>query len=461
MHRVTSRPPFVYLDNAATSFPKAPGVPQAVAESLQQPFGSPGRGDHVGALSADRLVHEARTAAAGLFGFPDSARLIFTPGTTASLNLVLRGVLQPGDSAAVSSMEHNSVMRPLRALERERHCTVRVFACTSFGMPDMESFREILRSAPKLLLFTAASNVTGTLFPFREMAELAARLSPQTLIAIDAAQAAGELSIDLGSFPCDFFCVSPHKGLLAPAGLGLLFLGPRAHPAPLVYGGTGSRSDSEEQPDFLPDMYESGTMNLPAIAGLLAAVRYLAHEGVPQLSARRRQAAEALRDAISSDRGIVIHGPQKPEDRLALFSLSHERIPLDELALDLDARGIACRRGLHCAPAAHRIDWHDQARRHDQDFPRTLYDIGRDRPCRFRLSGDRSRSMKLTSFSRFAGCGAKLGPGMLDEALCGLSQREYPDLIADFRRSEDAGSAAAQRRAGPHPHDRLLSSHRG
>jgi cysteine desulfurase / selenocysteine lyase len=344
---------FIYMDNATTSFPKAPGVPEAVAESLREPFGNPGRGTHIGALSADRLVYEARTATAALFGFSDSTRLIFTPGTTESLNLILRGVLQAGDSIAVSSVEHNAVMRPLRAMEKDQKCKVRVFSCSSLGMPNMESFRETLSSAPKLLLFTAASNVTGSLFPYREMAELATRLSPRTLIGIDAAQVAGELSIDLGSFPCDFFCVSAHKGLLAPAGLGLLFLGPRAHPAPLVYGGTGSRSESEEQPDFLPDKYESGTRNLPAIAGLLAAVRYMMKEGVTGLSARRRHASESLRDAVSPIPGIVIYGPKKSEDRLSFFSISHKGIALDELALGLDKRGIACRKGLHCAPAAH------------------------------------------------------------------------------------------------------------
>ncbi len=321
---------------------------------MRKPFGSPGRGIHRGAISADRLVYEARTAAADLFRFADSARLIFTPGTTSSLNLILRGALQEGDIALVSGMEHNAVMRPLRALEKERRCKVHVFPCTSQGLPDMNAFREALGGAPKLLLFTAASNVTGALFPFQEMASLAARISPRTLIGIDAAQAAGEIPIDLGSFPFDFFCVSPHKGLLAPAGLGLLFLGPRADPAPLIYGGTGSRSDSEEQPDFLPDRYESGTMNLPAIAGLLAAVRYLAKEGVQKLSARRRGAEERLRDAVSSVSGFVIHGPHKPEDRLSLFSISHDRIPLDELAMKLDEGGITCRSGLHCAPAAHR-----------------------------------------------------------------------------------------------------------
>jgi cysteine desulfurase family protein len=348
------RTSFVYLDNAATSFPKAPGVPEAVAESLREPFGNSGRGTHTSALSADALIYEARTEAAAFFGFSDSARLIFTPGTTESLNLILRDALQTGDSIAVSSMEHNAVMRPLHALGKEKRSKLDIFPCDSLGMPDMASFRAILSKAPKLLIFTAASNVTGSLFPFREMAELAARLSPQTLVGIDAAQAAGELFIDLGSFPFDFFCVSAHKGLLAPAGLGLLFLGPRAHPSPLVYGGTGSRSESEEQPDFLPDKYESGTRNLPAIAGLLAALRYMMKEGVTELSARRMHASESLREAVSSIPGIVIYGPNGLKDRLSFFSVFHKRIMLDELAIGLDKRGIACRGGLHCAPAAHR-----------------------------------------------------------------------------------------------------------
>jgi selenocysteine lyase/cysteine desulfurase len=173
-------------------------------------------------------------------------------------------------------------------------------------------------------------------------------------VCIDAAQAAGEIPIDLGAFPFDFFCASPHKGLLAPAGLGLLFLGPRASPTPLIYGGTGSRSESEEQPDLLPDRYESGTLNLPGIAGLLAAVRFLEKEGVATLAARRRRAADQLRAEISSVPGFRLYGPESAAQRLPLFSVTHDSIPLDELALGLDRRGIACRGGLHCAPAAHR-----------------------------------------------------------------------------------------------------------
>ncbi len=308
---------------------------------------APGRGTHAAAMSADRLTFEARTSAAGLFHFAEPERLIFTPGTTASINLVLRGTLRRGAMVAVSAMEHNAVMRPVRALERQLGLSVRVFR-------DNGEFLRILEGRPDLLVFTSASNVTGEALPFQEMTQAASRLSPETLICIDAAQSAGEVPIDLGSFPFDFFCVSPHKGLLSPAGLGLLFLGSRALPDPLLYGGTGSDSESEEQPAFLPDRYESGTQNLPALAGLLAATRYILETGPAELAARRKNAAESLRQGLSGIRGFCIHGPAKPEQRLSILSITHERIPIDELARKLDERGIACRHGLHCAPAAHR-----------------------------------------------------------------------------------------------------------
>jgi cysteine desulfurase / selenocysteine lyase len=354
MPRVSRGTSFAYLDNAATSWPKAPGVAEAVARTLSEPFGSPGRGAHAGTLSADRLVFAAREAAARTFGFTASERVIFTPGTTASLNLVINGTLDTGDTVLVSGMEHNAVMRPLRAAERERGCTVRVFPCDREGMPSREAFRKALQGKPRLLLFTAGSNVTGSRFPFEEMAVTAARVSPDTLIGVDAAQVAGEIDVTLGAFPCDFFCISPHKGLLAPAGIGLLFLGPRANPRPLVRGGTGSASESEEQPEFLPDKHESGTLNLPGIAGLAAALDFIGREGVRALAVRRAAAADALREGIAALPGYTLHGPTRAADRLPLFSLTHATIPVDELAVVLDERGISCRHGLHCAPAAHR-----------------------------------------------------------------------------------------------------------
>jgi cysteine desulfurase / selenocysteine lyase len=348
-----ARPTSVYLDNASTSWPKAPGVVEAVASSLRD-GGSPGRGSHDSAVSADRVVYAARKETAALFGFPESSRVIFTPGTTESLNLVIRGTLAHSQRALVSGMEHNAVMRPLRAMQRELGVTVAEFACDRSGRPDLHSFEELLGRTPDLLVFTAASNVTGTVFPFREMALIAAAVSPATLVAIDGAQVAGEIPIDLSSFPFDFFCLSAHKGLLAPPGVGVLFLGPRASPRPLVYGGTGSDSGSEDQPSFLPDRYESGTQNVPAIAGLLAAVRHAAARGVAELARQRTRAAEGLREGLSRLDGVALHGPDRREERLSILSMSHRSIPLDELARGLDERGIACRMGFHCAPAAHR-----------------------------------------------------------------------------------------------------------
>ena len=343
----------IYLDNASTSWPKAPGVVEAVSSSLRD-GGSPGRGSHASTLSADRLVYSARKEIAALFRFADPARVIFTSGATESLNLVIRGSLAASQGALVSCMEHNAVMRPLRAMQREAGIDVATFACDGSGRPDLRSFAQSLGGKPDLLLFTAASNVSGALFPFEEMACMAATISPRTLVGIDAAQAAGERPIDLSSFPFDFFCVSAHKGLLAPPGVGVLFLGPRASPRPLVYGGTGSDSGSEEQPTFLPDRYESGTQNLPGIAGLRAAVRYVETQGVGELARRRRHAADGLREGLSRLEGVVLHGPLEKEEHLSLISLTHRSVPLDEIARGLDQRGVACRMGFHCAPAAHR-----------------------------------------------------------------------------------------------------------
>ena len=348
-----AQPRSVYLDNASTSWPKAPGVAEAVASTFQE-GGSPGRGSHASALSADRLIYAARKETAELFHFANASRVIFTPGTTESLNLVIQGTLAGPQDVLVSSVEHNAVMRPLRAMQKDLGIAVAEFACDRDGRPDLRSFAELLGCRPDLLVFTAASNVTGAVFPFEEMARMAATLSPGTLVGIDGAQAAGEKSIDLSSFPFDFFCLSAHKGLLAPPGVGVLFLGPRAAPRPLVYGGTGSDSGSEEQPLFLPDRYESGTQNLPSIAGLLAAVRYVAAQGVDELARRRRRAAESLREGLSRLAGVVLHGPVGHEERLSLFSLTHRTMPLDEVARGLDERGVACRMGFHCAPAAHR-----------------------------------------------------------------------------------------------------------
>jgi selenocysteine lyase/cysteine desulfurase len=348
-----AQPRPVYLDNASTSWPKAPGVVEAVEKSLRE-GGSPGRGSYAPALSSDRLIYAARKETAELFGFADASRVIFTPGTTESLNLVIRGTLAPSQTVLVSVMEHNAVMRPLQAVRRELGVTVAEFACDRSGRPDLGSFKELLGRRPDLLLFTAASNVTGTLFPFEEMARMAAAVSPGTVVGIDGAQAAGERPIDLSSFPFDFFCVSAHKGLLAPPGVGVLFLGPRASPRPLVYGGTGSDSGSMEQPQFLPDRYESGTQNLPGIAGLLAGVRYLCAQGVGELARRRSLASDRLRAGVSGLEGVMLHGPDGQEDRVSILSLTARAMPLDELARGLDTRGVACRMGFHCAPAAHR-----------------------------------------------------------------------------------------------------------
>ncbi len=339
----------IYLDNAATSHPKAPGVPAAVARCLEDGAGSPGRGSHPLALAASRLLFEAREACAGFLGAPHSERLIFTPNATAALNLALLGSVPPGSLVALSSLEHNSVLRPLRHLEATRGVRLRVIPFDDRGCPEPASLREALDQRPDLFVLTTASNVTGALTPVEDIAEQCRwRGIP---LCLDASQSVGHQPLPaLG----DLLCFSGHKGLLGPAGTGGLLLGPEAWPEPLLFGGTGSASDSEQPPEALPDRFEPGTPNLPGLAGLHAALQFLAATGLPAIQAQEAALGEELLRGLLALPGVVVHGPGPGQPRVPVFSLTLPGRDLGEVALGLDRRGICARVGLHCAPAAHR-----------------------------------------------------------------------------------------------------------
>ncbi|BDU74919.1 aminotransferase class V-fold PLP-dependent enzyme [Mesoterricola silvestris] len=338
----------IYLDNAATSHPKAPGVAEAVASCLASGACSPARASHRLARDASRVVFETREACAALLGAAESERLVFTRNATEALNLAILGSVPDGGTVAVSSLEHNAVMRPLRHLEATRGVRVRVIPFDALGRPDPVELKGALWMAPDLLVLTAASNVTGCLTPVAEVAALCRRLGVP--ICVDASQCAGHLPLPSG---CDFVAFSGHKGLLGPPGTGGLLLGPGARPAPLILGGTGSASESEAQPDFLPDRFEAGTPNVPALAGLGAALRFLDAEG-PGLHVRERALCEDLARGLLDLPGVTLLGPGPGEDRAPVLSITVQDRDLGELALELDRLDICTRMGLHCAPAAHR-----------------------------------------------------------------------------------------------------------
>lgn len=345
----------IYLDNAATSWPRPPEVLRAVAEFLEHAGGNPGRSGHRLSIAAGRTVYDAREAMAELFHTPDPLRVIFTQNATHAINLVLQGLLRPGDHVVTTGIEHNAVMRPLRALEKAG-VRLSVVACGFDGALAPAAMRHALSSGARLAVVNHASNVTGTLSPITEIAEIARRQG--TLLLVDAAQTAGVIPIDMSALGIDFLAFTGHKGLLGPPGTGGLVLGDRVDATllhPIMRGGTGSRSDSEEQPEDLPDKFESGTPNGAGIAGLGAGIRWVAARGVEAIRAHEVALTRQLVEGLSVIPGVTVYGPSDATRRTAVVSLTIRNRRVSEIGLRLDEEyGILSRVGLHCAPAAHR-----------------------------------------------------------------------------------------------------------
>ncbi|HEY3316824.1 MAG TPA: aminotransferase class V-fold PLP-dependent enzyme [Coriobacteriia bacterium] len=345
----------IYLDHAATSWPKPQPVLDAVVSALTECGGNPGRGVHALGLAASRLIFEARGDVAAFLGVPDARDLAFLSGCTEGTNIMLKGLLKPGDRVAVSSMEHNAVARPLHVLAMNG-LEVDVIEADETGFIDPDRAEAVVRAKPtRAVICLHASNVTGTIQPIGDLADIAHAAG--ALMLVDGAQGGGHLPVDVASLAVDAYAVSGHKGLLGPQGVGGLYLAPSLQPEELLQGGTGGgSSELPTQPEMRPDRYEAGTPNTPGIAGLGAAVRFLAEDG----RAERQRAEEAalvgrLAEGLAELPGIRVLGPAPHAPRVPVVSVVHDRVPADRIAFTLDKRyGIAVRAGLHCAPWAHR-----------------------------------------------------------------------------------------------------------
>ncbi|MCJ7605956.1 MAG: aminotransferase class V-fold PLP-dependent enzyme [Dehalococcoidales bacterium] len=345
----------IYLDNAATSWPKPPEVLKAMTHILEQAGGNPGRSGHALSIDAARVMYDTREALAGFFHGPDPQRVVFTANVTHAINIVLRGLLKPGDRVVTTGMEHNAVMRPLRHLESSG-VIVDVIPCDRAGRLDMVEMENALQRETRLVVVNHASNVTGTILPVADIAPLARRAG--ALLLVDAAQTAGVLPIDMPAMGIDILAFTGHKGLLGPPGTGGMLLGDNVDTGqlePLVRGGTGSLSEREEQPEYLPDKYESGTPNIVGIAGLGAGLEWIIRKGVDAIREYEMELAGRLLDGLRGIPGITRHGTLAPADSTAIVSFTAESRTVSEIGLTLDEEhGIMTRVGLHCAPAAHR-----------------------------------------------------------------------------------------------------------
>ncbi len=346
-----------YLDNASTSFPKPPQVANAVFRFMTEVGTNAGRGEYADALGTDDMVFSAREKLCALFGGEDPSCIVFTRNVTESLNLVLKGALKPGDHVIVSSMEHNAVMRPLTQLAARGIEFSRV-QCAPDGTLDPREVERLARPDTKMVVMTHASNVCGTVLPLEEVGRAARELG--LLFVVDAAQTAGVLPVSLDKLCADAICFTGHKGLLGPQGIGGAVLARdfAKKIEPLVAGGTGSASSSEEMPGFLPDRLEAGTLNLPGIAGLLAALDWLEERGAQEILDHEQRLVAAFIDGLSEleARGLArIVGLRGARGRTGVVSIQTPGRDLAEVAHGLDARfGVQTRVGLHCAPAAHR-----------------------------------------------------------------------------------------------------------
>ncbi len=344
----------VYLDNAATSFPKPPAVGARMREYVDEVGASVSRGSYQAAQQAELVTLRLRQRLCALFGFADPSHVILTPGNTWGLNMLLLGALRPGDHVLVSAMEHNAVMRPLTQLEKRGVAFDRI-PCDAEGRLQTDRIEVMLRPNTRLVLLAHASNVSGTVQDAAAVGEIcAARGIP---FALDAAQTAGHIPLDFAALHLSALSVPAHKGLMGPQGMGALLLRPDFAKTlePLVSGGTGSVSDSEDIPLYLPDRFEPGTPNLPGIYGWEAALEYLEDVTVEAVAAHDRALSARLLGGLRDVPGVSLIGPDTTEGRVGVFSLDFPGKDNAEIAARLEEDfGILTRCGLHCAPNAHR-----------------------------------------------------------------------------------------------------------
>ena len=343
----------VYLDNAATSYPKPEAVYEAVFSYMHDLGANPGRGTYQAARKAEEIIYETRELLARLFNIDDTTRIAFTFNITESINLVLKGFLKAGDQVITTQMEHNAVWRPLKVLEKQRGIQISTLHCPKGMAFDPNELYDNVRPETRLVVINHASNVTGPLMPVKEVGDYCAEHKIPLLV--DSAQTAGVFPIDVQEMKINLLAFTGHKGLLGPTGTGGLYIAPGIDFEPLKEGGTGGDSLLENQPEHLPDRYEAGTLNAAGIAGLGAGVRFILEQGIDKIRSHEMDLTKYALEQLIKIPNLLVYGPKDANERTAVISFNFKNIAPEEVTYVLDeVYEIMARSGLHCAPQAHR-----------------------------------------------------------------------------------------------------------
>ena len=342
----------IYLDNAATSFPKPKGMLYSINECIRDYCGNPGRSGHWMSMKTGEMIYQVRNAIGRMFHINDCSRILFTSNTTEALNLGIKGTLKHGDHAITTSMEHNSVLRPLKAME-EIGVTTTIIKCNPDGTLNLEALKREIKENTKLIVVTHASNVTGTILPIKEIGSLAKRMRINFMV--DGAQSAGCLPIDVEEMNIAMLAVPGHKGLLGPMGTGFLYVREDINLRPLREGGTGTNSKDMTHPLEFPEGYEAGTVNAPGIAGLGYSVKYISNIGIDHIRAHEEMLIRRLDEALRNMRGVTVYGPSDCRKKTGIVLFNIKNMDCEEVCSILNSNyGIASRAGFHCAGLAHK-----------------------------------------------------------------------------------------------------------
>ncbi|TWH83931.1 aminotransferase class V-fold PLP-dependent enzyme [Sedimentibacter saalensis] len=342
----------IYLDNAATTYPKPKSVYKNVMDAMTKYGANPGRGSHAMAIEGARVIYETRELLAELFNLDDPMKVILTFNATDGLNMAIKGILRPGDHVVTTAMEHNSVLRPIKELENIGVENT-IVSCSHEGKINVQDIEAAIKTNTRMVVTTHVSNLTGTIFPIEKIGEMCKRRN--VLYLVDGSQSAGVLEIDMQKQHIDFLAVPGHKGLLGPQGTGALLINSDAEIKELKEGGTGSESSNPHQPNFYPDKLEAGTHNLPGIAGLNAGLKYILNKGTKSILSHEKNILETFINEMRKNPKIVIYGPEDINDRSGVVPVNIAGMDSSEVAYILDTEyNIAVRPGLHCAPLAHK-----------------------------------------------------------------------------------------------------------